>query len=126
TSLQTGVVEGFVYGGMLGIKENGWEEVAPYVLDHPFWEQNATILMNNDKWNSIPEEYQQIIIDTTEEYERYMVEYYTDATEKEIETLKEQGVEFITFDSQEDADKFLEMAYEVEWEYLEEEVPEQV
>ena len=125
TSLQTGVVEGFVYGGLQGPRQNGWTDSTKYVLDHPFWNQNVTIVMNPAKWDSISPENQKAILDATAEYERYMVEYYNAESEKERAELEKIGVKFIRF-SDEEAEKFVNQAYDVEWEYLKTHIPDQV
>ncbi|MEW9673338.1 TRAP transporter substrate-binding protein DctP [Ammoniphilus sp. 3BR4] len=124
TSLQTGVVDGLVYGGLLGPRKNGWTDSTKYVLDHPFWNQNCTILANLDKWNSISEADRAAVAKVTAEYERYMVQHYTDEAQKEREELEKAGVKFIQFKSQEDADQFIKKAYDVEWEYMKKEVPD--
>ncbi|WP_240375955.1 TRAP transporter substrate-binding protein DctP [Bacillus piscicola] len=123
TSLQTGVVEGFVYGGFSGPRKDGWTDSTKYVLDHPFWTQNCVILMNDDKWSEISEKDQEAIINATGEYERHMVDYYEKMDQEEIEELKAIGVELIEL-PKEEAEKFLQTAYDTEWNYVEEQVPE--
>lgn len=123
TALQTGVVEGFVYGGFNGPRKDGWTDSTKYVLDHPFWTQNCVILVNNDKWNEIAKEDQEAIIQMTGEYEKDMVAHYEELDKKEIEELQSIGVELIQL-QEEEANKFLEIAYETEWEHVESEVPE--
>ncbi|WP_026701955.1 TRAP transporter substrate-binding protein DctP [Salibacterium aidingense] len=120
TALQTGQVEGFVYGGLTGPRKDGWTDSAKYVLDEPFWTQNCTILMNNDSWDNISSEDQEAIMEATAEYERDMVEYYESQFEEERQTLKENDVEFIEFPEEEE-EKFLNTAYDVEWESLQSE-----
>ena len=125
TSLQTGVVEGFVFGGISGPHKNGWTDSAKYVLDHPFWNANCAIIMNPDKWDSLSEEQQKTIQTATAEFERYMVDYHTEAEEKEREVLAEAGVKFITL-SEEDVKEMTDKAYDVEWDYLKSEIPDEV
>jgi TRAP-type C4-dicarboxylate transport system substrate-binding protein len=125
TSLQTGVVEGFVYGGLSGPRKEGWTDSAKYVLDIPFWTQNCTILMNNSKWDEISEKDQQAIINATAQYEKGMVDYYTSLDVEERKELEKIGVEFISL-PEEDKQKFLEMAYASEWGFIEAEKPELV
>lgn len=125
TSLQTGVVEGFVYGGFSGPRKDGWTDSTKYVLDHAFWTQNCVILMNDEKWNEISQEDQDAIIAATGEYEKEMVEHYQKLDEKEIQELKDAGVELFKLPEQE-AEKFVQTAYDVEWEHLEKKVPDLV
>lgn len=125
TSLQTGIVEGFVWGGLSGPRKNGWTDSTKYVLDHPFWTSNCTIVVNPDKWAEISEENQQKILDTTAEFERYMVDYNNKEAEKEKVELEKAGVKFIKL-PEDEAKTFTEKAYEVEWEYLKKEIPNEV
>ncbi|PIC64929.1 hypothetical protein CSV79_04745 [Sporosarcina sp. P13] len=125
TSLQTGVVKGFVYGGFNGPRKDGWTDSTKYILDHPFWTQNCTILMNNDKWDEISAEDRDAIIAATADYEKEMVDYYKKLDKEEIAELERIGVELFKLPKAEE-EKFLSLAYDTEWEYLEKEVPELV
>lgn len=125
TSLQTGVVKGFVYGGFNGPRKDGWTDSSKYVLDHPFWTQNCTILMNHDKWDEISVEDQEAIMSATSDYEKDMVEYYEELDKKELVELENEGVKLFKL-SEEEEKKFLDMAYDSEWDYLEEQVPDLV
>jgi len=125
TSLQTGVVGGFVFGGISGPHKNGWTDSAKYVLDHPFWTSNCTIVMNPDVWDGLSEEQQQAVMTATEEFEHYMVDFHTKAEEEERGVLAEAGVEFITL-PEDDAKEFIDTAYDVEWDYLKTEIPDEV
>ncbi len=125
TSLQTGVVEGFVYGGLSGPRKEGWTDSTKYVLDIPFWTQNCTILMNNSKWDEISKEDQQAIIAATAQYEKGMVDYYTNLDVEERKELEKIGVEFISLPEM-DKQKFLDMAYRSEWGFIKAEKPELV
>ncbi len=125
TSLQTGVVKGFVYGGLVGPRRNGWTDASKYVLDHPFWNQNCTILINDNKWDEISREDQRAITRATAAYEKKMVDHYLEEDEVEKKELLKTGIEFIQL-SAEDGKKFTNQAYEVEWRYLEEKVPDKV
>jgi TRAP-type C4-dicarboxylate transport system substrate-binding protein len=123
TALQTGVVEGFVYGGLLGPRKDGWTDSTKYILDVPFWTQNCTILMNLDKWEGISEKDQQAILSATVEYEKYMVDYYTKLEVEERKELEKIGVNFISL-PEEEKNKFLKMAYDSEWRFIQEETPD--
>lgn len=123
TSLQTGIVDGFVYGGLSGPRQDGWTDSSKYVLDIPFWTQNCVILFNEDSWDQIDEKDQEAIMAATWEYEKEMVAYYEDIFEEERQELLDIGVEFITL-SEEDTEYFLDLAYDTEWDYIATEEPE--
>lgn len=122
TSLQTGVVEGFVNGTLFGPRTEGWTDSTKYVLDVPFWTQNCVILMNSSKWDTISKEDQEAIINATAEYEKEMVKYYEDLEQEERNELEQINVEFIKFADDAEEEKFLEIAYEVEWDFIAEQV----
>ena len=68
TSIQTGVYEGWVVWpeGVTGYK---LEEVAPYYLKTTFGSSNfQTMFMNLDVWNSLPEDLQNVIIESAAVY----------------------------------------------------------
>jgi TRAP-type C4-dicarboxylate transport system substrate-binding protein len=81
--------------------------------------------MNLDKWDSLSEEQQKAIQTATAEFERYMVDYHTEAEKKEREVLAEAGIEFITLPD-EDVKEMTDKAYDVEWDYLTSEIPDEV
>lgn len=124
TSLERGMVEGFGWP-ILGPADYGWTEVTKYVIDHPFFNQNATILVNLDVWNRIPANLQQAIMKATAEYERDMVAHFIEASRKERERLQGMGVQFIRF-SPEEGERYAKTALEVEWQFLVTQVPDMI
>mgnify|MGYP001242957861 CR=1 FL=1 len=125
TALQQRIVDGFAWGSLLGPRQNGWTDSTHYVIDHPFFNQNGTILMRSEAWEKIPAEYQEKIIEATAEYERAMDEYFAQAVEEERNTLENMGIQFIQFPADQ-AESYVQRAYDVEWEALAEQIPDQV
>ena len=124
TALERGTVDGFGFP-LMGPGKQGWTKVVKYIIDHPFYNQNCTILLNLDKWNKIPAEDQKKILEITAAYEPKMVEYFKKANDAEWADLEKDGVKKIVF-SPEDAKAYLNMAYDVEWEALSKKVPDLV
>lgn len=124
TALERGTVEGSGWP-LVGPRQYGWTEVCKYVIDHPFYNQNTTILMNLDTWNSLPQFLQEKIKNLTAWFEPYMVGYFDKEIEMEWKELEKAGVKSIRF-SPSDAKSYLDTAYEVEWKALEEKVPDLV
>lgn len=126
TALERGMVEGFGWP-ILGARKDGWTEKVKYLIGHSFYDmQNATILMNLDKWNSLTPAQQQMLKDAAIEFEPAMVEYFRKAVDDELKILKEkEGVKVIEFSPQ-DAKKYVDLAYDVEWKALEEKCPKDV
>lgn len=124
TALKRGMVEGSGWP-LLGPRQLGWTEVVKYVIDHPFFNTNSTILMNLDSWNSLPSSVQAKVRGITIKFEPDMYAYFEDAMKKEWDELEKIGVKRIRF-SAADAKYYLDTAYEVEWKALEKKVPELV
>lgn len=124
TALKRGTVDGCGWP-ISGIRQFGWTEVVKYVIDHPFFAMNATILMNLDTWDSLSPSLQSKINEITVWYEPYMAGYLDSYRYSEWENLEKVGVKKIQF-SPADAKRYLDAAYRVEWEALEKKVPELV
>lgn len=126
TALERGMVEGFGWP-ILGPRKDGWTEKVKYIIGHSFYDmQNATILMNLEKYNSLSPEQQKALRDAAVEFEPLMVEHYKKLIDNELKVLKEnEKVTVIEF-SPEDAKRYVDTAYEAEWEALAQELPTDV
>ena len=124
TALERGTVEGTGWP-LIGVRQLGWTEICKYVIDHPFYNQNCTILMNLEVWSRLPQSLQDKVENLTAAFEPYMVGYFDNAIEMEWKEIEKAGMNRITFSSS-DAKAYLDMAYVVEWKALEEKVPDLV
>ncbi len=122
TALERGTVDGFAWP-LLGARERGWTDSTKYLIDHPFYGMDATILLNMDAWNKLSKANQEKLLDLTEEFERDMVAHFNQEMERERGQLREAGVQFVRF-SDADAQKYIKMADDAYWENLEEKVPD--
>ncbi len=121
TALERGMVEGFGWP-LLGAREDGWTENCKYLIDHPFYGMDGTIIFNLDVWNKIPRALQDELASFTAKYERDMVAYFEKEYEKERELLRKSGVKFIKF-SEPEAKKYVQTAYDAYWEDVAKKVP---
>ncbi len=121
-ALQSGTVEGAAWT-IMGTRQLRWTDICKSVIDHPFYNQNRTILMNLDTWKSFPQSLQEKIRNITAWFEPYMVGYFDRAIATEWEEVEKTGVKRIRF-SPSDAKSYVDRAYEAEWEALEEKVPD--
>ncbi len=122
TALERGVVDG--YGSTyVGIMDFALHEVTKYVVNVPFYSKDNAILMNADKWDSLPEdiraELDQIAKDVEDEMTRFVEQKVAD----EDKLLKDAGLEFIEF-NEEQTQKYLDAAYQKRWNDLREKSPE--
>lgn len=124
TSLERNMVDGFGFP-LLGPHEDGWTEVTKYLVDEPFLNQNGTILMNKDKFESLSEDLQKKLITLTAEFEEEMYEHFEKENEKTWKLLEEQGVERIKL-KKEDSVEFQKIVHDVYWKMLERDAPDQV
>jgi len=124
TALERNMVDGFGYL-LIGPYEDGWTEVTKYLIDEPFLNQNATILINKGSFDSMTEENQELIEELTAEFEVEMMDYFKEKSEEALSNIEEDGVEIIDLSSK-DSEKFQNIVEEVYWDRLEDEAPDQV
>lgn len=122
TALERGVVDGFCFP-QAGPRIMGLTKSAKYVISHPFYTNDLTLLMNMETWNKIPKAAQKKIDEiTAQQYEPYMTAYAQDLEKREWKALKKAGVKRVVF-SDKEAKIFVETAYRVKWEEIGEKVP---
>lgn len=126
TALERGMAEGFGWP-ILGARTDGWTEKVKYLINHSFYDmQNATIIMNLEKWNSLTPKQQEALKQAAMEFEPAMVDYFKKAVDDELKILKEkEGIKVIEF-SPADAKRYVDLAYDVEWKALEDKCPKEV
>ena len=124
TALERGTVVGTGWP-LMGPRQLGWTEVCKYIIDHSFYNQNCTILMNLDTWNSLPKTLQDKITEITTWFEPYMVGFFDSAIKSEWKAVEKAGVKRIQFTGNE-VKEYLDKAYEVEWKALETKIPDLV
>ena len=124
TSLERKMVDGFGFP-LLGPRLNGWTEVTKYLIDEPFFNQNATIIMNVKAFQSLSPENQQKLRDVTKEFEQEMVAYFKKENEAEKKALQEKGVELIKL-SPDESRSFQDIVKKEKWAVIEKAVPDQI
>ena len=125
TALERGVVDGTSWP-IQGPREQDWIRVLKYIIIYPFYEaNNCTILMNQKSWEKLPEATRTKLEELTAAFEHDMVAYWKTEIDKEWELVKKAGVIPIEF-SDEDAKKYVDLAYSVEWQELEKRIPDLV
>jgi TRAP-type C4-dicarboxylate transport system substrate-binding protein len=122
SALERGVVDGWSTPPDT-VAAWGLYEVLNYTIDHPYFCDDCTWIMNLDKWNGLPEHLQDLMLDTYLEMEDEIARMEKAESLKNIQLMKDAGIEFIKF-SPEDSEWFIETIYRAEWERLCEEMPE--
>jgi TRAP-type C4-dicarboxylate transport system substrate-binding protein len=95
-SLQTNVIQGTIQptDSCYNLKI---PEIAPYLLEANF---NVvpfnSITINMDKWNGLPKEVQDILVEVGKEYEAKEPEYIAEVYSRDVEKMKSEGVKVYT------------------------------
>jgi TRAP-type C4-dicarboxylate transport system substrate-binding protein len=121
-ALDRGMVVGYVVA--LGLAQaQSLFETAKYILDHPIYRSNTSIIMNLDTWKKMPKDLQKLIQDTYIEMEPdFIAASMLEVTRAEA-AFKKAGVEFIKFSPEEEA-KYYDICYEAEAKRWMKELPE--
>lgn len=122
-ALQTGTVEGtgLVTDSFIGMK---LYEVTDYYINHGFYRVNSVLVMNQDKFDSLPKQYQDWIIETNNEQ---IAERWPDLAgldEKMFGIMRDNGMEEVKF-SAEDAKWYVDTANDAKWQELKDAVGEE-
>jgi len=120
-SVERGILDGNMIGMdvYLALAEY---EVAPYVIDHPFYKSTNVVIINLKKWESLPDHLKKLLTDVQLETEKEMPAVWDKAVAKMREKAISGGAKFIKFPP-DVAKWYLDIAYRAGWEYSEEKYP---
>ena len=121
TALERGVVDGFCWT-YLGIRDWAFQEVAKYVIDHPFYSVDGAILFNLKTWNKLPADVRDALEAIAKDLEPAVEKHIAKLNSREDKALKKAGMEFIHFDAA-GARKFHEAAYASHWKWITDKSP---
>lgn len=115
TLLERGVVDGLGWP-LIGLRDFGFESVVKYRVDPGFYRADAQILMNLDLWQSLDAAQRELLQETALRVEAKAIRY-VEQSEVEYRTQREAGIEAFTMQGEE-AEAWLEAAYEAAWQEL--------
>jgi len=122
TSLERGVIDATDWGTLSMNVDLGFEKIAPYALYPGFHSLPATdIVVNLERWNSLPADLQEILTVATRDFGRDMYQQLGLKDAEIAATAKERGLELIDW-SLEERRKFREIAAGV-WQDLAKDSP---
>lgn len=113
TALERGVVEGFGWP-TVGLGSQGLGKLVKYRIDPPFYHLANVVLINLDKWKSLPRQAQDILLKVGSAYEKESIDYTNKAAKDDADTLAKQGVRIFEM-SPKGAKKYLKIAYDAMW-----------
>jgi len=91
-NMDKNVVDGALVGWFM-VKNEHFEEVAPYWLDYGFGQNTQFSLMNLDSWNSLPPDIQKILTDLAPETEQRVAVTYLASVKEGREIVTAKGCE---------------------------------
>ncbi|EAQ02365.1 TRAP dicarboxylate transporter, DctP subunit, putative [Pseudooceanicola batsensis HTCC2597] len=118
TALERKTVDGYGWA-LWGIGDMGWMDMTAVRVDPGFYNVIINVLMNKDTYDSLTEEQQGIVDETTAWFEEMMVEWSAEKTEAELAAQEAAGV--ASFDA---GPELRETATAIYWKDLETLSPE--
>ena len=114
-ALNSGIVDAIAGQPLEGAISNGYNVLCDYVIDHPYYQSTVMIIMNLDKWNSLPQDLQEIFMEVMIEGENTAMETRDASELVSRKTVEEGGTEFYKLPD-DVADWYLSRAYDGAWE----------
>ena len=113
TALERGLVDGFGWP-TVGLASQKLAKLVKYRIDPPFYHLANVLLINLDKWKSLPKPAQDILIKVAAQYEKDSIDNMNNAAKADEAAIKQAGVEIFTMPPA-GAKKYLEIAYDAMW-----------
>lgn len=124
TAMERGAIDGFVQSPLGFVTDFSWHEVTKFVVQYPLYKAIAVILVNQDKWNKLPADVQEAIMEYKDTViNEAIADYYINLGEDRWDLMMEKGVKPLTF-TEEDGQRFLDIAYDSAWGYVIDKSPE--
>ncbi len=111
TALQTGMVDG-VYTSPLAMIALQWFTKINYMMEVALADAAGAVLISKRMFDKIPENYQQVLMDSSKKYFAKLMKLSREENQKSIETLKKNGVEIVPAPSQGQMQKFYQAGRE--------------
>ncbi|MBN2034940.1 MAG: TRAP transporter substrate-binding protein DctP [Deltaproteobacteria bacterium] len=121
TALERGVVDGFMWPAGL-IRDWGWEKVTKHVVQPGVYNGANVVVVNKKKWDEIPGDLQQVLIEAEDEAARFAKQRALDLIKNETAALKKMGIDYIELPPAE-AKQFVDTAYASLWSIIIEKSP---
>lgn len=118
TALERGTVDGYGWP-IQGIFDLGWQEHTKYRLDPGFYHVEVGVLVNQDTWEGLTDEQREYLTEKAVWLEGLNAQN-EQINAEEARRQAEAGIEVIEFEG-EARERYLDMAYEVQWERLSQE-----
>ncbi|MCL6478588.1 MAG: TRAP transporter substrate-binding protein DctP [Peptococcaceae bacterium] len=121
TAMDRKVITGFAYP-VAGAAAN-FGTAAKYVLNPGFYAAEPIMVINQDKWNSLPEDVRNAVDKLAAKAEIDSVEWCKTWSEQSAKELKDKGVQFVDLPAGE-KEKFEKVVFEAGWAKIKERSPD--
>jgi TRAP-type C4-dicarboxylate transport system substrate-binding protein len=116
TALERGVVDGFGWP-TVGLKALGLAKAVKYRIDPPFYHLANLVLVNQDKWNALPEGARDVLLKVGAEYELSSIKRMQAAAAEDEEAILAAGVKIVKLSGKAEQ-AYLDAAYGSAWERI--------
>jgi len=121
TALERGMVDGYVFPAGL-IRDWGWEKVTKFVIQPGFYNGANVVLMNQKKWDQLPDALKKVLTEAIDEGARFAKERSVKLVKDEVEAFKKMGIQYVELPAPE-AKKLTDAAYASLWDIVLEKSP---
>jgi TRAP-type C4-dicarboxylate transport system substrate-binding protein len=113
TALERGVVDGFGWP-TVGLASQKLAQLVKYRIDPPFYHLANVVLVNLDKWKSLPKPAQDMLLKVGAEYEAASNDNMNQAAKIDEAAVKKAGIEIFTMPPA-GQKAYLKLAYDAMW-----------
>jgi TRAP-type C4-dicarboxylate transport system substrate-binding protein len=117
-AMDRGTVDGFSWPVADAFTRYNWQAVTKYMIDQPMYRSGGGLAMNLDKWNSLPTDVQEILLQAVKETQEFSRGWFAKNQEEQVALMKEAGMEVLEI-SEEEAARWTGVANEALWGYYE-------
>jgi TRAP-type transport system periplasmic protein len=108
----------------LGISDFGWDEVTKFVIEPSFYQVDVMAFINVNAWNRLPKDLQDVLGASMQEAEKEAYDHFKKLISEDREKITKKGIQEIRL-QKEEADKYLQTAYEASWKEVIKKDPQQ-
>jgi TRAP-type C4-dicarboxylate transport system substrate-binding protein len=117
-ALDKGVIDGFGWTSV-GITQLGLEDQVKYMVEPHYYKVDVVTIMNLDKWNALPEDLKNMMIEVQREVEKELPAITEKYEAEEKPKLDKAGIKTIDL-----GQEFLQIANNAGWDFIEKQLPD--
>lgn len=113
-AVDRGTVDGFTWPYFDGFTNFGWHKITKYIIDAPLYRNGVSICVNLDKWNSLPKDVQDIMIEAVRTTQVWAMGWIAAHQIAQLKTMLEGGMKKLELPDGE-SDKWAKIANDSMW-----------